>query len=154
MRLKSFAAALLLLAAHAGPGLAQNSTADTPVPGTSPPKVEPVAPPPPPAVAPQPADNSSQTQIVVREAPAPAPAPMTIDPDVAYPNGFADPADPFGNDLSLARRDTDGFPWGMIGLLGLLGLIPLFRRGGRTTRTVYVDRDEPRRVIREEHIEE
>ena len=39
---------------------------------------------------------------------------------------------------------------GLLGLLGLLGLIPLFRRGGNTTRTVYVDRDDPRRVLREE----
>ena len=76
---------------------------------------------------------------------------MTISPDAAYPNGFADPEDPFGNDMSLADHgEGGGFPWGLLGLLGLLGLIPLFRKSGRTTRTVYVDRDDPTRVIREE----
>ena len=75
---------------------------------------------------------------------------MTIDPDAAYPNGFADPPDPFANDMSQAQRENRGFPWGLLGLLGLLGLIPLFRRRGGTTRTVYVDRSDPKRVLREE----
>jgi hypothetical protein len=78
-----------------------------------------------------------------------APPPVTIQPDVAYPNGFADPADPFANDLALSYRQREGFPWGLLGLLGLLGLIPLIRGNGRV-RTVYVERDEaPRRVVRE-----
>jgi hypothetical protein len=74
---------------------------------------------------------------------------MPIDPDAAYPNGFADPPDPFANEIADARRERSGFPWGMLGLLGLLGLVPLFRRGGKT-RTVYVDRNDPKRVLREE----
>ncbi|MGE0180119.1 MAG: hypothetical protein AB7O91_09915 [Sphingomonas sp.] len=79
---------------------------------------------------------------------------MTINPDAAYPNGFADPVDPFANDLSQVRQQR-GFPWGLLGLLGLLGLIPLFRRSGsRTTRTVYVDRDDPKRVLREEQVDD
>jgi len=91
--------------------------------------------------------------VVVPQTQAPPP-PVTISPDAAYPNGFADPADPFGNDMSFARQTGGGFPWGLLGLLGLLGLIPLFRRSDRLVRTVYVDRDEPRRVIREERVEE
>jgi hypothetical protein len=75
---------------------------------------------------------------------------VTIDPDAAYPNGFADPPDPFANDLSQAQRESRGFPWGLLGLLGLLGLIPLFRRRGGKTRTVYVDSQDPKRVLREE----
>ena len=81
--------------------------------------------------------------------PAPAPEPVTIDPDAAYPNGFADPPDPFANELADRQRQAPGFPWGLLGLLGLFGLIPLFRRGGKT-RTVYVDRNDPKRVLREE----
>ena len=30
------------------------------------------------------------------------------------------------------------------------GLVPLFRRGGKTKTTVYVDRNDPKRVLREE----
>ena len=56
--------------------------------------------------------------------------------------------------MTFAQRHGDGFPWGLLGLLGLLGLIPLFRRSDRLVRTVYVDRDEPRRVIREERLED
>ena len=78
---------------------------------------------------------------------------MTINPDAAYPNSFADPVDPFGNVAQPPQRG--GFPWGLLGLLGLLGLVPLFRRpSGRTTRTVYVDRDDPKRVLREERMED
>ena len=151
-----------LLVALAAPAAGQNSTtppAGTP-PGTRPPATNPPPPAAPPATAPPvtvvvpveppPVEN----QVVVREPAPPPPEPVTIDPDAAYPNGFADPADPFGNDLSLARRDAGGFDWGLLGLLGLFGLIPLFRRATRTTRTVYVDRDEPRRVIREEETKE
>lgn len=152
MRLKSLAITLLLIAA-AAPAAAQNTT--EPVVAPPPPtKAEPVPTTTPPTTAPEPVEaEPAQNVVVVREAPPP-PEPVTIDPDAAYPNGFADPADPFGNDLSLARRDEGGFPWGLLGLFGLLGLIPLFRRSGTTTRTVYVDRDDPKRVIREERIEE
>ena len=73
--------------------------------------------------------------------------PVTIQPDAQYPNGFQDPADPFANELRAYRDEQQGFPWGLLGLLGLLGLIPLIRGNG-AVRTVYVERDDPRRVIR------
>lgn len=150
MRLKSLAIALVLTVT-AAPSAAQNTT-EPPVVATPPPtKAEPAPPTTtPPVTTPEPAETEpAQNVVVVRET-APPPEPVTIDPDAAYPNGFADPADPFGNDLSLARQEQSGFPWGLLGLLGLLGLVPLFRRSGHTTRTVYVDRDDPRRVMREE----
>ena len=152
-------AAALLASLLALPAIAQNNIAPEPVPVAPPPAsgITPPATTAPQPTTPQPAANAVE--------PAPAPVveereperePVTISPDAAYPNGFADPADPFGNDLSLARPEEGrGFNWGLLGLLGLLGLIPLFRRGGgRTTRTVYVDRDDPKRVLREERIEE
>ena len=154
MRLKSLAIALVLIAT-AAPVAAQNSI--EPVVAPPPPtKAEPAPPTTaPPTTTPEPTETEPTPDVVVVRETPPAPEPVTIDPDAAYPNGFADPADPFGNDLSLARRDEGGFPWGLLGLLGLLGLIPLFRRAGHmTTRTVYVDRDDPKRVIREERIEE
>jgi hypothetical protein len=146
----AMAAGLIFLTA---PAAAQNTaeptvltppppaTGETPPPTTAPPsKTEPAEPAPP-------------SVVVVPQAPPPI-EPVTIDPDVAYPNGFADPADPFANDMSLSYREQRGFDWGLLGLLGLFGLVPLFRRGGRFVRTVYVDRDEPKRVIREETHEE
>jgi len=140
---------VLILAFAAASAAAQNTAEPT----TAPPPAKAEAPPPAttPVVTPVPVETEpTQNVVVVRETAPPAPEPVTIDPDAAYPNGFADPADPFGNDMSLARRDQGGFSWGLLGLLGLLGLIPLFRGTGRTTRTVYVDRDDPRRVLREE----
>jgi hypothetical protein len=117
-------------------------------------KAEPAPPATTPAVTPVPVETApAENVVVVRETAPPPPEPVSIDPDAAYPNGFADPADPFGNDMSLARQQQGGFSWGLLGLLGLLGLIPLFRGSGRTTRTVYVDRDDPRRVLREEEKE-
>jgi hypothetical protein len=146
----------LLLAFAAATASAQNTTA----PATAPPPAKVEAPPPStaptttPAATPVPVETEpAENVVVVREAAPPPPAPVTIDPDAAYPNGFADPADPFGNDMSLARQEQGGFNWGLLGLLGLLGLIPLFRGAGRTTRTVYVDRDDPRRILREEEKE-
>jgi len=92
--------------------------------------------------------------VVAPPVQAPPQQPVMIQPDVAYPNGFADPADPFANDMALANRNRQGFPWGLLGLLGLLGLIPLIRGNGRV-RTVYVERDDvPRRVVRERIEEE
>lgn len=129
------------------------ATPPAPAPAPSGPGVQPGAQPPvitiPPDQAPPPVEPAEPAP----EPRTPEPEPMTISPDAAYPNGFADPEDPFGNDLSLARQQGEGggFNWGLVGLLGLLGLIPLFRKGGsRTTRTVYVDRSDPKRVIREE----
>ena len=118
------------------------------------PKAEAPAPvviaPPPPVIT----SNEATAPAATETAPAPAQSqvpsePVTISPDAEYPNGFADPEDPFANDAATAAREESGFDWGLLGLLGLLGLIPLFRKGGRT-RTIYVDRDDPRRVIREE----
>jgi hypothetical protein len=73
---------------------------------------------------------------------------IPIQPDAAYPNGFADPPDNYLEAQRALREEEQGFPWGLLGLLGLLGLIPLIRGNG-AVRTVYVERDEPRRVVRE-----
>jgi outer membrane biosynthesis protein TonB len=165
MELKSALAALVLLGTLAAPAFAQNSQAEPPVIAAPPP---PKAETPPPTTAPPPATAPAETApaettvapppetVVVVPQPQPAPAePVTIDPDAAYPNGFADPADPFANDMSLAYgEERGGFDWGLLGLLGLLGLIPLLRdRGGR--RVVYVEReDDARRAVRRERIDE
>lgn len=144
---------LLLLAA--GQAAAQNvATAPSPPPATvtpPPPVVTPV----PPTILPAPTENAAVPQNVTAATPAPAPPPppVEINPDAAYPNGFADPVDPTATNLQDARGESR-FSWGLLGLLGLLGLIPLFRRSGRVSRTVYVDRDDPKRVLREERVEE
>lgn len=69
-------------------------------------------------------------------------APITLDPAEPYPNGFADPEAPFGNDLSAnAREEGDGFPWGLLGLFGLAGLLGLRRPRDRGyERVVQTDR--------------
>ena len=155
----SLAAAAALALTVAGPAEAQNSTEPAPSSSSSTPKVEPVSP-----AEPSTSPSSSSTvtvepaqPVIVQPAPQAAPPPppvTTIQPDIAYPNGFADPADPFANDIALSYRQREGFPWGLLGLLGLLGLIPLIRGNGRV-RTVYVERDEePRRVVRRERIED
>jgi len=141
----------------AAPAAAQNATASPAAPPAT------VAPPPPGPVTPSPiappptpAENDAPPQNVTAATPAPAPpppAPVEINPDAAYPNGFADPIDPAATNLQDAPSESR-FPWGLLGLLGLFGLIPLFRRGGRVSRTVYVDRDDPKRVLREERIED
>ncbi|HEV2816399.1 MAG TPA: hypothetical protein VGW40_04150 [Allosphingosinicella sp.] len=146
-----------LALALAIPAAAQNSSAEPPGTTTAtPPKTEPAPPAttPPAATTPVPVTVEPAQPIIVAPPVQQAPPPVTIQPDVAYPNGFADPADPFANDLALSYRQREGFPWGLLGLLGLLGLIPLIRGNGRV-RTVYVERDEePRRVVRRERIEE
>ncbi len=145
----------------AAPAAAQNSQAEPPVVAAPPPvartKVDPPTTAPPPTTgAPAPAEPApapaapAETVVVVPQPTTPSVEPMTIDPDAAYPEGFADPADPFANDMSLSYREQrSGFDWGLLGLLGLLGLIPLFRQR-RDGRTVYVERDEEdgRRVVR------
>lgn len=154
-----FAFAAMLACLGAAPAIAQNSSAAAPpVVAAPPPKTEP---PPaatttaPPATTPpetvEPAEPAPA--VVVQPAPQPAPQqPVAISPDAAYPNGFADPADPFANE-ARAYNDREGFDWGLLGLLGLLGLIPLIRGNG--PRTIYVERDDPRRVVRrEERIDE
>ena len=140
----SHAAPLAAMLLAVAPAAAQNSSATAPAP---PAKVEP-------APAPAPAGNTvaPADPAPMQTAPVPAPAPLppvTIQPDAQYPNGFQDPADPFANELRAYRDEQQGFPWGLLGLLGLLGLIPLIRGNG-AVRTVYVERDEPRRVVRED----
>jgi hypothetical protein len=139
------------LAAMPAAALAQDSSAAAPPATVAPPvKTEPAPATSPPATASpvivQPAEPAPT--VVVQPAPQPAPQqPVTISPDAAYPNGFADPADPFANEASAYNDNQGGFDWGLLGLLGLLGLIPLIRGNG--PRTIYVERDEPRRVVRE-----
>ena len=161
MKMRSILLAAAAFGAAAAPALAQNTSVEPPVTTSPPPKTE--TPPgtttPPPTTAPPPAETVVAPPPVVVVPPAQtAPAePVTINPDAAYPNGFADPADPFANDMSLAYREESGFDWGLLGLLGLFGLIPLFRQRDRSARTVYVERDDvppPRRVVRSERIEE
>lgn len=160
--LKIIPAALALVLAV--PAAAQNGSADqgttttiTSNPSqkaeTTPPTTAPANPAP--ATTPVPVTvEPAQPVVVAPPVQAPPQQPVMIQPDVAYPNGFADPNDPFANDMALANRNRQGFPWGLLGLLGLLGLIPLFRGNGRV-RTVYVERDDtPRRVVRERIEEE
>jgi hypothetical protein len=152
------AAAAIL--AFAAPAAAQNTTEPPVVAPPPPAKTEtPPATTAPPTTTPAPAETpAAPPPVVVVPQTQPAPMePVTINPDAAYPNGFADPADPFANDMSLAYREQGGFDWGLLGLLGLLGLIPLFRQRERYARTVYVERDDeavPRRVVRKERIDE
>jgi hypothetical protein len=149
-RLTLVAAGALAIAV---PAFAQNSTA--PAPSANPPaKAETPAATPPAAAVPvtvQPVE--APPTVVVQQPVQPAPQqPVTITPDASYPNGFADPADPFANQASAYNDNQGGFDWGLLGLLGLLGLIPLIRGNG--PRTIYVERDEPRRVVRERIDEE
>jgi hypothetical protein len=98
------------------------------------------------ATTPPPPAPSAPAEPVRTEAPAPrttpevvaVPVPVQTAPppaielqDQAYPNGFADPDAPFGNDMSveMRRQESGGFPWGLLGLLGLAGLLGL--RGPR-----------------------
>jgi len=136
------------LAALPMPAVAQNSSgaapASAPPAKTESPSASVTPPAAPAAETVQPAEPAPV--VVVQPAPVPQ-QPVTISPDAAYPNGFADPADPFANEASAYNDSQGGFDWGLLGLLGLLGLIPLIRGNG--PRTIYVERDEPRRVVRE-----
>ena len=159
-------ASVLLL--QAGPAAAQNTsdpaTATPPAtgterPATSTPSTPPVTSEPSTGTAPATprAETPSSPSVVAVPVPVPQQAPPAAIElqDQPYPNGFADPADPFGNGMSLSyREEEDGFDWGLLGLLGLLGLIPLFRRGNGYTRVVYRDaEDDPARVIRRDRVE-
>jgi hypothetical protein len=144
--------AAMAFAALPMPAMAQNSSATAP-PATAapPPKADnppPTANPPATATPPDAAQTVQPVQpVIVQQAPPPAAPPVAISPDAAYPNGFADPANPFGNEARAYNDNEGGFDWGLLGLLGLLGLIPLIRGNG--PRTIYVEREEPRRVVRE-----
>ena len=158
LRFLAVTALPLLLIAH--PAGAQNSSAEPPLVAAPPPTTEP-EPAPPPRSDPPPSRSSSEVQpvdpvpapstpVIINPAPQTVPLePVTLDPNAAYPDGFADPADPFSNELSVSYRQQQGggFPWGLLGLLGLLGLTPLFRNRGE--RVVYVQREEEvRRTVR------
>jgi hypothetical protein len=138
----------------AAPAAAQNSSgAAAPPPVTAPPPAT-AAPAPattaPPATQPAETVQPAETPptVVVQPVTQPPPQqPVTIQPDAQYPNGFADPADPFANDAGAYNDSRSGFDWGLLGLLGLLGLFPLIRGNG--PRTIYVEREEPRRAVRE-----
>jgi hypothetical protein len=162
--LKLIPAALALILA--APTAAQNGSASqgtttvitsSPPPQSAPPTAPPATTPanPAPATTPVPVTvEPAQPVVVAPPVQAVPQQPIAIQPDVAYPNGFGDPNDPFANDTALANRNRQGFPWGLLGLFGLLGLIPLFR-GKERVRTVYVERDDtPRRVVRERIEEE
>ena len=156
MQLKQVLFAAAALGALAAPAAAQNS-AEPPVVAPPPPaKVE--TPPPPPSAEPSPPTTVvTPAPVIVAPPVQTAPLePVTINPDAAYPNGFADPMDPNATNLELGYREQrSGFDWGLLGLLGLFGLIPLFR-GDRSGRTVYVERDDvpPRRVVRTDRIDD
>ena len=157
------AVSIVAVTALAAPAAGQNSSSEAPVVAPPPPtKAQTPTPPPPPPppppssepVEPVVTDVPAQPTIVVPRVETAPPEPVTISPDSAYPNGFADPEDPFGNGMSLAyRQEEGGFDWGLLGLLGLLGLIPLFRNGNRR-RVVYVEEeDEPARVVRRKRVD-
>ena len=110
----------------------------TPPPATeAPPRSETPTTAPPPEVVTPPVVVVPQTQT--------APPPIELPASEPYPNGFADPTAPYGNDLSVAvREEGDGFDWGLLGLLGLLGLFGLYRRREGYTRTVHSERYDDR----------
>jgi hypothetical protein len=139
-----------ILAMQAGIAVAQNTTAD---PVTTPPTTtpdRPATPAPPPVTtttdpAPRTSDPAPRTAPEVVTVPVVVPQqtmPSTVElPETAYPNGFADPTAPFGNDMSVqVRQQSDGFDWGLLGLLGLFGLFGLYRRPERHRHVVHSER--------------
>ena len=150
------ALAASLLAIQAGGASAQNTTE----PGTSPPTggerpggttPAPPPPPPPPAPASEPRTNTEVIPVpVVVPQQQSAPPPPVVLQEQPYPNGFADPNAPYGNDMSVVVREDGGFEWGLLGLLGLLGLFGLYRGRDGYRRTVHSERyDDGRRPVRE-----
>jgi hypothetical protein len=138
----------LLAAAPAG---AQNGSSTAPATSAPPPATAtpPVTNNSAPAPTPAPEPAPAAPPVVIQQAPPPVQqAPVAISPDAAYPNGYQDPSDPFANEARAYNEQQKGFDWGLLGLLGLLGLIPLVRGNG-AVRTIYVEREEPRRVVRE-----
>jgi MYXO-CTERM domain-containing protein len=141
------------LLASTAPVLAQNTTQPaTPPRTTAPATPAPTSPPSPPATGEPPAAaipvETAPTVVVPVPVPAPAPAPIELPADVPYPNGFADPTAPYGNDMSIQVRESEGFDWGLLGLLGLLGLFGLRRPRERYREIVRDERyedDRPRR---------
>jgi MYXO-CTERM domain-containing protein len=141
----ALAAALLLL--PAGAALGQNTT--DPVTSTPPPTTteRPTTTTAPPVTTTEPARTEtpaprSAPEIVTVPVPVPTAPPPTIElQDQPYPNGFADPNAPFGNDMSVQVRqqESGGFPWGLLGLLGLAGLLGL-RRPDRHRHVVHSER--------------
>ncbi|HEX9931806.1 MAG TPA: hypothetical protein VGB08_03085 [Allosphingosinicella sp.] len=143
------AAAASILALQAGASLAQNTATETPA--TTPPATTPPATttPPPATSTPDPgprtADPAPRTSPEVIPVPVVVPQqtmPSTVElPETPYPNGFADPNAPFGNDMSVqVRQQNDGFDWGLLGLLGLFGLFGLYRGRDRHRHVVHSER--------------
>lgn len=138
-----------LLALQAGAASAQNTTTDpvttpqpaTPAPATPAPPPAPSAPDPAPRTS-DPAPRSSPEVIQVPVVVPQQTMPSTVElPETPYPNGFADPNAPFGNDMSVqVRQESDGFDWGLLGFLGLFGLFGLYRRPDRHRHVVHSER--------------
>lgn len=130
-------AATSLLALQAGAASAQNSTdpatgsapsaSGTERPATSTPSSAPTSEP---ATSEPATPRAAAPEVVTVPVPVQqAPLPQIQLQDQPYPNGFADPNVPFGNDMSVqVREEGDGFDWGLIGVVGLLGLFGLRRR--------------------------
>jgi hypothetical protein len=149
--MKRLAIGCLAMFILAAPAVAQNSSGAAPSTGATSPSTAspPVTNSSAAAPAPAPETVPAAPPVVIQQAPAPVQqVPVAISPDAAYPNGFQDPNDPFANEARAYNEQQKGFDWGLLGLVGLLGLIPLIRGNG-AVRTIYVERDEPRRVMRE-----
>jgi MYXO-CTERM domain-containing protein len=140
----ALAAALFLT--QAGGAAAQNTTEPAPSPPSpaatpTPPPAPTPAPAPPPPASPEPRSDAPPAVVVVPQAQT-APPPIAIESE-PYPNGFADPTAPYGNDMSVAvRQESDGFDWGLLGLLGLFGLFGLYRRRDGYRNVVHSERYE------------
>jgi MYXO-CTERM domain-containing protein len=145
-------AATSLLALQAGAASAQNTT--DPATGSAPPATgtdRPTTSTPTPAPTSEPATSEPATprsaapEVVTVPVPVQqAPLPQIQLQDQPYPNGFADPNVPFGNDMSVqVREEGDAFDWGLLGVLGLLGLFGLRR-----------PRDGYRQVVQQERYED
>lgn len=150
-------AASSLLVLQAGAASAQNSTdpattTTPPTTGTERPTTGTTTPAPTsePAAS-EPATPRATTPEVVT-VPVPvqqAPLPQIQLQDQPYPNGFADPNAPFGNDMSVQVREQDGgFDWGLLGVLGLLGLLGLRRPRNGYSHVVQQERYEDGRPPR------
>ena len=134
---------------QAGAASAQNSSdpatgTTTPPSGSTPATPSPPPPPPPPPPPAPVSTEPSRTEVVPVPVVVPQQQtmPSTVElPETPYPNGFADPNAPFGNDMSVqVRQQGDGFDWGLLGLLGLFGLFGLYRRRDHHRHVVHSER--------------
>ncbi|HEX8526597.1 WGxxGxxG-CTERM domain-containing protein [Allosphingosinicella sp.] len=159
MRIQARAALAAALLTASTAALARNTTAEPPstnppAGGTEKPNVPPGTSPGTTPIDPAPIENPQPAPAQPSAAPAPVqsappPATITLDADVPYPNGFADPAQPYGNEASVSIRNEGGFDWGLLGLLGLLGLFGLRSSIGSSRHVVHSDRyDDGRPTLR------